>query len=171
MSAMAAELRHALRALRARPAFALAAILTLALGIGANSAIFSLVEALLVRPLPYHDPGSLVEATNYVRDFNAEMATGGDYLDWKEQSRLLSAVEAFDDMASLTLTGRDQAERLRGAQVSVGLLPMLGIAPAGGRGFSAEEGKLNGPPAVILSARPLWEVVLVSSLASPDSLS
>jgi len=153
MSAMAAELRHALRALRARPAFALAAILTLALGIGANSAIFSLVEALLVRPLPYHDPGSLVEATNYVRDFNAEMATGGDYLDWKEQSRLLSAVEAFDDMASLTLTGREQAERLRGAQVSVGLLPMLGITPAGGRGFSAEEGKLNGPPAVILSAR------------------
>ena len=110
MSAMAAELRHALRALRARPAFALAAILTLALGIGANSAIFSLVEALLVRPLPYHDPGSLVEATNYVRDFNAEMATGGDYLDWKEQSRLLSAVEAFDDMASLTLTGTASIE-------------------------------------------------------------
>jgi predicted permease len=153
MSAMPAELRHALRALRAQPAFALAAILTLALGIGANSAIFSLVEALLVRPLPYHDPGSLVEATNYVRDFNAEMATGGDYLDWKEQSRLLSAVEAFDDMTSLTLTGREQAERLRGAQVSVGLLPMLGITPAGGRGFSAEEAKLNGPPAVILSAR------------------
>jgi putative ABC transport system permease protein len=153
MSATLAELRHALRALRAQPAFALAAILTLALGIGANSAIFSLVEALLVRPLPYHDPGSLVEATNYIRDFNAEMASGGDYLDWQEQSRLLSAVEAYDDMASLTLTGREQPERLRGARVSVGLLPMLGITPAGGRCFRPEEGKLNGPPAVILSAR------------------
>ncbi|HXO42896.1 MAG TPA: ABC transporter permease, partial [Thermoanaerobaculia bacterium] len=153
MSAMLAELRHALRALRAQPAFALAAVVTLALGIGANSAIFSLVEALLVRPLPYHDPGSLVEATNYIRDFNAEMASGGDYLDWQEQSRLLSAVEAYDDMASLTLTGREQSERLRGARVSVGLLPMLGITPAGGRGFRPEEGRLNGPPAVILSAR------------------
>src|SRR5579862_524168 len=92
MSAMPAELRHALRTFRAQPAFALAAVLTLALGIGANSAIFSLVEALLVRPLPYHDPGSLVGVTNYVRDFNAEMASGGDYLDWQEQSRLLRAV-------------------------------------------------------------------------------
>ena len=153
MSAMLAELRHALRVFRAQPAFALAAVLTLALGIGANSAIFSLVEALLVRPLPYHDPGSLVGVTNYVRDFNAEMASGGDYLDWQEQSRLLSAVEAFDDTASLTLTGREQPERLRGARVSVGLLPMLGITPAGGRGFRPEEGKLDGPPAVILSAR------------------
>src|ERR1700720_1862942 len=153
VSAMLAELRRALRALRPQPAFALAAVVTLALGIGANSAIFSLVEALLVRPLPYHDPGSLVEATNYIRDFNAEMASGGDYLDWQEQSRLLSAVEAYDDMASLTLTGREQSERLRGARVSVGLLPMLGITPAGGRGFRPEEGRLNGPPAVILSAR------------------
>ena len=153
MSAMLAELRHALRVFRAQPAFALAAVLTLALGIGANSAIFSLVEALLVRPLPYHDPGSLVGVTNYVRDFNAEMASGGDYLDWQEQSRLLSAVEAFDDTASLTLTGREQPERLRGARVSVGLLPMLGITPAGGRGFRPEEGRLGGPPAVILSAR------------------
>jgi putative ABC transport system permease protein len=153
MNAMLAACRPTLRALRAQPAFALAAVLTLALGIGANSAIFSLVEALLVRPLPYHDPGSLVEATNYIRDFNAEMASGGDYLDWQDQGRLLSAVEAFDDTASLTLTGREQPERLRGARVSVGLLPMLGITPAGGRGFRPEEGKLNGPPAVILSAR------------------
>jgi predicted permease len=153
MSAMLAEFRHALRAFRAQPAFALAAILTLALGIGANSAIFSLVEALLVRPLPYHDPESLVGATNYIRDFNAEMATGGDYLDWKDQSRLLSAVEAFRYAAGLTLTGREQPERLHGARVSVGLLPMLGITPASGRGFRPEEGQLHGPPAVILSAR------------------
>src|SRR6202035_4194708 len=97
MSAMLADCRTTLRALRAQPAFALAAVLTLALGIGANSAIFTLVEALLVRPLPYHDPGRLVEATNYIRDFNAEMASGGDYLDWQDQGRLLSAVEAVDD--------------------------------------------------------------------------
>jgi hypothetical protein len=116
MSAILTELRHALRALRAQPAFALAAILTLALGIGANCAIFSLVEALLVRPLPYHDPESLVGATNYIRDFNAEMATGGDDLDWKDQSRLLSAVEAFRYAAGLTLTGRESvhAAALRG---------------------------------------------------------
>jgi putative ABC transport system permease protein len=153
MSAMLTDIRHALRAFRAQPAFTLAAVLTLALGIGANSAIFSLVEALLVRPLPYSEPGSLVAATNYIRDFNAEMTSGGDYLDWQEQSRKLQAIEAFDDSVSLTLTGREQPERLRGARVSVGLLPMLGIAPASGRGFRTEEGKLNGPPAVILSAR------------------
>jgi putative ABC transport system permease protein len=153
MSAILADICHALRALRAKPAFTLAAVLTLALGIGANSAIFSLVEALLVRPLPYRDPGSLVGAANYIRDFNAEMTGGGDYLDWQEQSRKLQAIEAFDDSVSLTLTGREQPERLRGARVSVGLLPLLGVAPASGRGFRAEEGKLNGPPAVILSAR------------------
>ena len=153
MSAMLEDVRLALRAFRAQPAFTLTAVLTLALGFGANSAVFSLVEALLLRPLPYRDPGTLVEAADYVRDFNAEMTSGGDYLDWQEQSRRLSAIEAFDDNDSLTLTGREQPERLRGARVSVGLLPMLGIAPASGRAFRPEEGRLNGPPAVILTAR------------------
>jgi hypothetical protein len=78
---MPADLKFAWRRLLKSPSFAITAILTLALGIGANSAIFSLVEALLVRPLPYHESESLVGATNYIRDFNAEMATGGDYLD------------------------------------------------------------------------------------------
>jgi putative ABC transport system permease protein len=155
MQVLASDLRHALRTLRTHPGFALAAVLTLALGIGANSAIFSLVEALLLRPLPYRDPGSLVWATDYVRDFNAEITSGGDYLDWQEQSRLFAAVEAFDDGQSFTLTGREQPERLRGARVSAGLLPMLGIEPAAGRGFRPEEGKLNGPPAVLVSER-LW---------------
>ena len=156
MKVLASDLRHALRTLRTHPGFALAAVLTLALGIGANSAIFSLVEALLLRPLPYRDPGSLVWATDYVRDFNAEITSGGDYLDWQEQSRLFAAVEAFDDGQSFTLTGREQPERLRGARVSAGLLPMLGIEPAAGRGFRPVEGKLNGPPAVLVSER-LWE--------------
>ncbi|HEV7517227.1 MAG TPA: ABC transporter permease, partial [Thermoanaerobaculia bacterium] len=156
MSAIVSDLRFALRALRTRPGFAVAAVLTLALGIGANSAIFSLVEALLLKPLPYRDPGSLVWATNYIRDFDAEITSGADYLDWQEQSRQLAAVEAFDDGQSFTLTGRDQPERLRGARVSAGLLPMLGIEPAAGRGFRPEEARLNGTPAVLLSAR-LWE--------------
>ncbi|HZF10010.1 MAG TPA: ABC transporter permease [Thermoanaerobaculia bacterium] len=153
MSAILSDLRFALRSLRTRPGFAVAAVLTLALGIGANSAIFSLVEALLLRPLPYRAPGSLVWATNYIRDFNAEMSSGADYLDWQEQSRQLAQVEAFDDNESLTLTGREQPERLRGARVSAGFLPLLGITPATGRGFRPEEAKLNGPPAVVLSAR------------------
>ncbi|HEV3457697.1 MAG TPA: ABC transporter permease [Thermoanaerobaculia bacterium] len=156
MSAILADVRHALRTFRSRPAFTLAAVLTLALGIGANSAIFSLAEALLLRPLPYREPASLVVATNHVRTFNADIASGADYLDWQEQSRQLSAVEAFDDSASFTLTGSEQPERLRGARVSQGLLSLLGITPASGRGFHPEEGRLNGPPAVILSA-PLAE--------------
>ncbi|MEA2695270.1 MAG: hypothetical protein QOJ16_4657 [Acidobacteriota bacterium] len=165
MSAILKDLHYALRTLRARPGFAVAAVLTLALGIGANSAIFSLVEALLLRPLPYRDPGSLVWATNYIRDFDAEIASGADYLDWQEQSRVLAAVEAFDDGQSFTLTGRDQPERLRGARVSAGFLPMLGIEPAAGRGFRPEEGRLNGSPAVLVSAR-LWKRLFGATGAS-----
>ncbi|HZF07418.1 MAG TPA: ABC transporter permease [Thermoanaerobaculia bacterium] len=155
MSAILRDLRYALRALRARPGFTLAAILTLALGIGANSAIFSFVEALLLRPLPYRAPESLVWIADFIPGFNAEMTSGADYLDWQEQSRLLSQVGAFDRL-SFTLQGREQPERLQGTRVSPDLLPMLGIKPAKGRGFRPEEAKLHGSPAAIVSAR-LWE--------------
>jgi putative ABC transport system permease protein len=150
MSAILREVRYTLRVLRSRLGFTSAAILTLALGIGANSAIFSFVEALLLRPLPYRAPGGLVWVADFVPSFNAEMTSGADFLDWQEQSRLLSRVEAFDQQ-SFILQGRDQPERLQGTRVSPGLLPMLGIAPAIGRGFRPEEAKLDGTPAVILT--------------------
>src|SRR5438876_10631410 len=149
------DVRQAVRALAARPVFTAAAVLTLALGIGGSTAIFGFVRAVLLRPLPYAEPERLVSVTNVIPQLRAEMAGGGDYLDWRDRSRSLAAIAAYSPSDSVTLTGRGEAQRLAAARVSASLLPTLGVAPAAGRNFRPEEDRPNGAKVALVTPR-LW---------------
>jgi len=163
MERLASDVRFALRTLASRPAFTLVAVLTLALGIGANSAIFSVVDALLLRPLPYRDPGRLVWVENTLRVMGMSFTAGADYLGWRDGSRSLKWVAAFTD-ENFTLTGGESPERLVGAQVSASFLPTLGVAPARGRGFGPQDEKLNAAPVALVSNR-LWRRLFGTDMA------
>ena len=149
---VSADLRTAVRTLAGRPGFAAVAILTLALGIGANTAIFSVVHAVLLRPLPYRDADRLVRATSVVQQADFELTAAADYFDWRDQSRLLSGVAAFS-AGGATLQGTERPERIQTARVSASFLPVLGVGLAQGRGFQPVEERLNGGPAVIATDR------------------
>src|SRR5215213_7789480 len=122
------ELRHALRALRRSPAYTAAAVLTLALGIGASASVVSVASALFVRPLPFADEGSLVwmEATHAGPDGKTEqfMATPRDFVQWQADSRTLARVEAMQPRA-FALTGGDEPETVQGGEVSAGMFSLL----------------------------------------------
>ena len=152
---LAMDVRQALRALAARPVFTAAAVLTLAMGIGGSTAIFGFVRAVLLRPLPYADPGRLVFVTNVIPQLRAELAGGGDYLDWRDRSRSLVALAAYSSSDRVTLTDRGEAQRIPAARVSASFLPTLGIAPAVGRNFRPEEDRPRGAKAALVTPR-LW---------------
>jgi predicted permease len=153
MDTLTMDVRHALRALAARPVFTVAAVLTLALGIGGSTAIFGFVSAVLLRPLSYADPDRLVSVTNVIPHMRAELAGGGDYVDWRDRSRTLASIAAFSPSGSVTLTGRGEARRMPAAGVSSSFLPTLGVAPAAGRNFRAEEDRPHGAGAVLVTSR------------------
>ena len=148
------DLRYALRILLKNPGFSAIAILTLALGIGANTAIFSVVNGVLLRPLPFRDPGRLVliaEKTSYpIISTSYE-----NYLDWRDQSRSFESVEATRG-TTITLTGAGEPERLNTRMATAGIFPMLGISAQVGRTFLPEEDKPNGAPVALLSYG-LWQ--------------
>ncbi len=116
MKAFASDLLTALRSLLHRPAFTSVAVLTLALGIGANSAIFSVVNAVLLRPLPYQAPDRLVRITSLVPALDLEALAGADYLDWRDGSSSLESIAAATWGDSFTLTGGEEPERVRGSR-------------------------------------------------------
>jgi putative ABC transport system permease protein len=155
MDELATDVRQALRALASRPAFTLAAMLTLALGIGGSTAIFSFVEAVLLRPLPYADPGRLVSVANVIPQLRAEMAGGGDYLDWRDRSRSLATITAYSSSDQVTLVSGGEPRRIPAAGVTASFLPTLGIVPAAGRNFLAEEDR-PGAGGVALMTAKLW---------------
>jgi putative ABC transport system permease protein len=154
MDTTAMDVRQALRALAARPAFTLAAVLTLALGIGGSTAIFSFVEAVLLRPLPFADPGRLVSVANVIPQLRAEMAGGGDYLDWRDRSRSLVAMTAYSS-SDATLVSGGEPRRIPAAGVTASFLPTLGVVPIAGRNFRAEEDR-PGAAGVALVTAKLW---------------
>ncbi|MEX2284724.1 MAG: ABC transporter permease [Gemmatimonadota bacterium] len=141
LSDAAQDARHALRMLRRNPGFALAAVLTLALGIGANSAIFSVLEAVLLRPLPYHAPEQLVEYTPQSYD---------RYTEWTARARTLKASGAHT-VSIANITGGAEPVRVWTLAVTASLLPTLGLEPAIGRGFSAEDDAPGAAPRVLLT--------------------
>jgi putative ABC transport system permease protein len=152
------DLRHGLRALRKSPGFTAVAVLTLGLGIGANTAIFSVVENVLLRSLPYADPGRLVEIWNtYLPQFPQASLSGGDFQDFKREAASFSGMGCYVDIPDgLNLTGEGDAQRIETRYVTSGLFELLGIRPAAGRTFTSEEDKPGEAP-VVMASHQLWQ--------------
>ncbi|MBC7894081.1 MAG: ABC transporter permease [Cytophagaceae bacterium] len=150
------DLRYALRALRRSPGFNFVAGLTLALGIGASAAIFSVVNAVLLRPLPYHEPDRLVRLFTAFNGQGTERyaMSQPEFMDYRALTQVFEGAAAIRG-SSLTLTGKGEPERLRGLAATRDLLPVLGIAPLRGRNFESDEGRTGTEPVVILS-HDLW---------------
>jgi len=153
------DLRYTWRTLRRDPRFALFAILIAGLGIGASSTVFSVVNALLLRPLPFTEPDRLVWITNRDTEGLSEQTTQvGHMLDLRERTTTMSALAgyfAFYGVGDNLLTGRGEPERLNGVPVSQNFFDVLGVRPEIGRTFSEDESRWQGPKAVILS-HSLW---------------
>jgi putative ABC transport system permease protein len=151
------DLRYALRQLRKNPGFAAVAVLTLALGLGANSAIFSVVDAVLLRPLPFHAPSRLVvvRPTEPGRrdDIGVSYPT---FLDWRARNHVLEGLSVFRE-DDFTLTGRGEPAHLTGAVVSANLFSVLGVSPVLGRDFISEEDKPTGSGLPIMLSHSLWQ--------------
>src|SRR6516162_10211652 len=146
------DLRHALRQLRKAPGMALLAILTLALGIGANAAIFTVIESVLLRPLPYSHSDRLVFIGKDEPGFSS--TSWLNYRDIRSQSRLLRDVAGYSEDLSVLET-RETSQSIAMPHVTTNLFSMLGAQPLLGRSFNEEEGQTGGPLAVMLSEE-LW---------------
>ncbi|HEV2245682.1 MAG TPA: ABC transporter permease, partial [Terriglobia bacterium] len=154
------DLRYGLRQLRRNPGFTTVAVLTLALGIGANTAIFSVVNAVVLRPLPYPHGDRLVWIAESIPALKAEIATGGDYVDWKDQNRTFDRIAAYDrgaqreggpgESADFNLTGRGTPARVHGLSVSASFFATLGVEPQLGRAFTENADQPNGPHVAVL---------------------
>ena len=145
------DARYGLRALAGAPGFTVAAVLALALGIGATTAIFSVVDAVLLRPLPYRDPARLAVLLHRGRNPVAP----ANFLDWKRDASSFESMGAADFWQA-NLTGVDRPERVQGLHVTANLLPMLGVPPLIGRLFGPEEDAPGREHTVVLGYR-LWQ--------------
>jgi putative ABC transport system permease protein len=156
MESLLQDVKFAARTLRKAPGFAMVAILTVALGIGANSAIFSVVNAVLLRELPFGTPEDLVMVwlDNRVQGFHEDLTSYPNFVDLRDQNRTLSDLAAFSNRG-FSLTGVGDPERLRGAAVSAKFFDVMQVAPLMGRTFRSDEDQPGSPPLAILS-HGLW---------------
>src|SRR5947209_6749879 len=154
---MLRDIRHAFRNLATTPGFSAVAIITVALTIGANTAVYSLVNALLVRPLPYKAPNELVLLFEKFAGQGLMQipVSAPEYLDYEKETQSFSGIAAFDYI-DLNLTGNDMPERISGAVVSPSLFSVLGVEPIRGRVFSPNE-QGEGNDGVIMISERLWE--------------
>src|SRR5215472_996900 len=160
MDAVLRDLVFASRLLRKSPGFTSIALLTLALSIGANTALFSIIRAVLLRPLPYPEPERLVALweRNPRLGFEQELVTPGDFADWSSESRVFSAIgysPAWPGARLINLVGPQGVERIPGAYASSGYFDVLGIKPMLGRVFTPKEDASSSMPAAVLSYS-LW---------------
>jgi putative ABC transport system permease protein len=154
---MLKDLRHGLRSLSKRPALTAVALITLALGIGVNTAIFSAVDSVLLRPLPYKDPESLMavwEHTPHLGIVQNEFAPA-NYFDLRRQNNVFEGAGAFGQL-SINHTGDGEPEQLEGQLVTANVFPLLGVAPALGRTFAADEDQKGRENVAVLS-HALWQ--------------
>ena len=148
-------MRYAIRVLRKSPGFTLAAAITLALGIGANTAIFSVLNAMLLRAMPFRDPQRLAmvwEANPILDSLVAERVQTclQNFLEWRDQNRVFEGI-AFFRYDSFDLTGGDKPEQVRAASVSPGFFDLLGVRGLLGRAFTAQESEAGKNRVVMLS--------------------
>src|ERR1700757_256687 len=144
------DFKYALRQLIKTPGFAVVAVLTLALGIGANSAIFSVIDAVFLHPLPFPKPNQLVAVWSKVAHENLEKETESipNYVDLRDQSQTLSALAAFT-RASAILNGAEEARQLYGVAVTSDIFRVLGVAPARGRVYTREDDNVDARVVVL----------------------
>jgi putative ABC transport system permease protein len=150
MSTFWQDLRYGIRMLRKSIGFTLAAVLTLALGIGANTAIFSVVNAVLLRPLPYPQPDQIVRVFETNRTMVESPTSPPNFLDWREQNHVFERVAAFQSMV-FNVVSPDGVEQLSGMRVSADFFPLLRVTPALGRSFLPNEDAPAGDRVVMLS--------------------
>ncbi|HWQ35498.1 MAG TPA: ABC transporter permease [Blastocatellia bacterium] len=151
------DLRYGARMLGRQPGFAAVAILTLALGIGANTAIFSIISGILLRPLPYAEPDRLVmlwerrlpDATSH--GFEQEFVTPPDFIDWQAQQQSFSHLAFWTGKSELNLVNADGSEKIRGSYVTSSLFQALGVQPFRGRVLQPEEDRKEGPRTAVIS--------------------
>jgi putative ABC transport system permease protein len=151
------EVRYGVRSLRKSPGLTAIALVTLALGVGANAALFSVVNAALLRPLPFLEPDRLVTIWGTAPQMGIQVLNYPDalYVYFRTRSRVLEKVAAYESFSS-TLTGAGEPERLKGGRVTANFFPLLGRAPLHGRTFLDEEERRDGNPVVVLS-HGLWQ--------------
>jgi len=154
---MIKDLQFALRQLLKQPGFTFIAVLTVALAIGATTAVLSLINALLVRPLPYRDPQQLVLLLQHFKSQNLERipVSAPEFKDYETRTHSFEKLGAFG-FTSFNLASEDRPERIAGATITAGVLPLLGVSPIKGRFFQPEECALGRDDVVIISAR-LWQ--------------
>src|SRR5262245_10498393 len=157
MRTLLQDFRYGLRILLKNPGFTAVAVVTLAVGIGANTAIFSVVNAILIRPLSYPDSDRLVMVWNKYPKMGLPKAglSGPDFADRRDQNRVFEQLGVYAD-ANLNLTGGGDPERIQGVRVSAGVFPSLGVPAAIGRLFLSAEDRPGGEPVVIVSDG-LWK--------------
>src|SRR5246127_50035 len=154
---MLRDLRFALRQLLKQWGFTAIAVLTLALAIGATTAVLSLVNGLLVRPLPYREPQQLILLLQHFKSQNLDRipVSPPEFKDYETRARSFEKLGAFG-FTNFNLAAEDRPERIAGATVTVGVLPLLGVSPIKGRFFQPEECALGRDDVAIISAR-LWQ--------------
>jgi putative ABC transport system permease protein len=150
MKGLRQDIRFGFRMLRKRPGFTVVAMLALALGTGANTAIFSVVNGVLLRPLPFQDPDRLVRLSEWSQQVPTMSISYPNFKDWREQNRVFDGIAATQ-FGSYNLTGEGEAERLQGRNVSWNFFDVLGVRPALGRAFRADEDRAGAPRVCVIS--------------------
>src|SRR5688500_10538016 len=157
METLIRDIRYGFRSLLKRPGFTVIALIALALGIGANTAIFSLVNAVVLQPLPYTEPDQLVWAWGNFPGGNRASVSPADYLDFRNQNKTFEQFAAMGTMPRpVNLTGSGEPERLMASVVTGNFFQTLGVTPALGRGFSLDNEKPGSDQVTVLSYA-LWQ--------------
>ncbi|HET9157678.1 MAG TPA: ABC transporter permease, partial [Myxococcaceae bacterium] len=155
------DLRHALRGLRKAPGFTLVAVLTIALGVGANTALFSIVDGVLLRPLPFPDAERLVGVHASKPNFDRGSISYPNFRDWRRANTVFSGL-AVSRNSSFIVSGQGAPDQVTGAFVSAEFLSLLGIQPLLGRGLATGEDEVGAPPVVLIGAG-MWQRRFASS--------
>ncbi|MFZ0286902.1 MAG: ABC transporter permease, partial [Terriglobales bacterium] len=161
MERLLQDIRYGFRMLRKSPGFAVVAIVTLALGIGANTAMFSVVNSVLLHSLPFHDPDRIMVVWKTMSNGQPNAFSTPAFLEMRQQGDILAHMGAYSGV-SYNLAGKDVPERIVGGKVNSDLFPVLGVQPALGREFSPEEDHPGAGKFIILS-HALWQTRFESS--------